>query len=264
MGNAADLARVGASLEVLGQRARPVSLAAERGLPVLPALAPLLADGHLPRGTSVGVAGTGATALALALVGEASTAGSWTVAVGLDDLGLVAASESGVDLSRLVLVAAPSPDRWATVVAALVEAIEIVLVRPTGRVRAGEVRRLGSHLRSRGGILVRLPGPGTWPEPPDLSLRVAASTWIGDVPADRPDGAGRLRARRMTIEATGRRRAARPRRVEVWLPRRDGAVASVAVASTGSSADAPVGGDGRPVHGSEEQASPTPGWADVG
>ncbi|HMJ75328.1 MAG TPA: hypothetical protein VK507_05115, partial [Iamia sp.] len=140
-------------LELMGQRARPTTLAAERSLPVLPALAPLLPGGHLVRGTTVGVAGVGATSLALGLVAGASAEGSWTVAVGLGDLGLVAAAEAGIDLARLVLVAAPPPDRWGTVVAALVETVELVLVRPTTRVGDADDRRLAAHLRTRGGVL---------------------------------------------------------------------------------------------------------------
>lgn len=214
-------------LELLGERARPTTLAAERVLPVLPALAPLLPGGHLARGTTVAVAGTGATSLGLGLVAGASSAGSWTVVVGQPDLGLVAAAEAGVELARLVLVAAPPAERWGTVVAALVETVELVLVRPTTRVKAADARRLAAHLRGRGGVLVRLPGPGTWPEPADVTLRVASTDWRGAVSPEQVDGAGRLRGRRVVVEATGRRQAARPRRVELWLPAAAGAPAPI-------------------------------------
>ncbi len=206
------------ALEVLGQRARPTTLAAERALPVLPALAPLVPGGRLARGSTVAVAGAGATSLALGLVAAASSAGSWAVVVGQPDLGLAAVAEAGVELGRLVLVTAPPAERWGTVVAALVETVELVLVRPTVRVRAADARRLAAHLRARGGVLVRLPGPGCWPEPADLTLRAAAAEWRGAVPSDRRDGAGRLTARRVVVEAVGRRQAARPRRAELWLP----------------------------------------------
>ncbi len=240
-------------LEVLGQRARPTTLAAERALPVARALAPLLPDGALARGSTVEVAGPGATSLALGLVAAASAAGSWTVAVGLDDLGLVAAEEAGVALARLVLVAAPSPERWGTVVAALVEAVDLVLVRPSGRVRAGDLRRLAAHQRTRGAVVVRLPGSGRWPEPPDLSLRASAPDWRGAVPVAQVDGAGRLRARRLVVEAVGRRRAARPRRVEMWLPAASGAAEPVAPAARHDTwGQTPSVGGPRPV------------WADAG
>jgi hypothetical protein len=210
------------SLEILGQWARPVTLAAERSLPVADALAPLLPEGALPRGSSVAVSGPGATTLAVSLVAAASEAGSWTVAVGLDDLGLVAAAEAGLALERTVLVAAPPPTLWASVVGALAETVELVLVRATGQVRAVDDRRLAAHRRNRGGVLVRLPGPGTWPEAPDIHLRTSWPEWYGAVSSERSDGAGRLRARRLVVEATGRRRAARPCRTELWLPGADG------------------------------------------
>ncbi|HEU5149223.1 MAG TPA: hypothetical protein VFU19_01930 [Iamia sp.] len=253
-------------LDLLGQRARPTTLAAERSLPVAPALAPLLPGGHLVRGTTVGVAGIGATSLALGLVAAASAAGSWTVAVGLDDLGLVAAAEAGVDLARLVLVDAPPPERWGTVVAALVETIELVLVRPTARVRDADDRRLAAHLRSRGGVLVRLPGVGSWPGSPDVTLRAVAPDWQGTVPPSRLDGAGRLRSRRLVVEATGRGRAARPRRVELWLPGPDGVPAPVLDRPAGDRRPVPertAGGADRRVVARREAAESL-AWADAG
>ncbi|HMJ76468.1 MAG TPA: hypothetical protein VK507_10875, partial [Iamia sp.] len=75
-----------------------------------------------------------------------------------------------------------------------------------------------AHLRTRGGVLVRLPGPGSWPGSPDVTLRATAPDWRGAVPPTQLDGAGRLRARRVVVEATGRGRSARPRRIELWLP----------------------------------------------
>ncbi len=237
---------------MLGQRARPTTLAGERSLPVAPALAPLLPGGHLVRGMTVGVAGVGATSLALGLVAAASTEGAWTVAVGLGDLGLVAAGEAGIELARLVLVAAPPPDRWGTVMAALVETIELVLVRPAGRVSTADDRRLAAHLRTRGGVLVRLPGPGSWPGSPDVTLRATAPDWRGAVPPSRLDGAGRLEARRVVVEATGRGRAARPRRAELWLPGVTGAPAPLAERTDRRPVDRPVASDASVA------------WADVG
>ncbi|WCO68335.1 hypothetical protein PO878_06285 [Iamia majanohamensis] len=260
----APAGRPAVPLALLGQQARPVTLAAERALPVVDALAPLLPDGTLPRGVSVGVSGPGATSLALGLVAAASAAGSWTVVVGAPDLGLVAASEAGLDLARTVVVAPPPPERWPTVVAALVEAVELVLVRPSGRVRPTDVRRLGTHLRSRGGVLVRLPGPGSWPEDPDISLRASVPGWRGAVGPDRLDGAGRLRARRLVVEATGRRRAARPRRLELWLPGPDGRPAPVAASARTAAGPQGAGSPGSGDQGAGVAPGPPPGWARAG
>src|SRR3954466_12656202 len=91
-------------LATAAQYARPVSSAHEQVLPVLPALASLFPGGALRRGSLVAVdGGPAVTSLALALLAEASAAGSWAAAVGLPSLGLAAAAELGVSLGRLVL-----------------------------------------------------------------------------------------------------------------------------------------------------------------
>jgi len=210
-------------LDLLGERVRPSSMAGERVLPLVPPLAALVPGGGLRRGSSVAVAGPGATALGLAVLAGASQAGAWVAAVGVPTLGLLAAAELGVDLERVVLVAAPAPEQWGTVVAALAEAFEAVLVRPTHRVRPGDLRRLTTRVRDRGGVLCQLPArPGTWPEVPDLTFTVTAARWRGIDPG--APGAGRLQARRLSVEVTGRRGADRPRRAELWLPGPDGSI----------------------------------------
>jgi hypothetical protein len=114
------------------------------------------------------------------------------------------------------------------VVATLLEAFEVVVVRPPvgagGRpaaVRAADSRRLAARARERGSVLVRLGPPGWWPEGADVSLTVTGATWswAGDRRRDVPaEARGHLQARRATVEATGRRGAARPRTAELWLP----------------------------------------------
>ena len=210
-GAAPDLIR----LAEVAERARPVALAREQVLPVLPALETLLPDG-LRRGSTVAVAGS--TALALALLAGPVQAGSWVAAAGVSSLGLAAASELGVALDRLVLVADPPADVWSTVVATLVDAFDVVLVRP--RARANDARRLAARARERGAVLVVLGGPdGAWPEAPEVRLAITASEWVG-----LGDGHGHLRARRVRVEVDGRRGAARQRRADLWLPAPSGGV----------------------------------------
>src|SRR5690242_8664202 len=96
-------------LAEIAERARPVALAREQVLPVLPALESLL-PGGLRRGSTITVAGS--TALALVLLAGPVQAGSWVAAAGVSSLGLAAASELGVALDRLVLVADPPADAW--------------------------------------------------------------------------------------------------------------------------------------------------------
>ena len=142
---------------------------------------------------------------------------------GSGSLGLVAASELGVSFERLVVVADPGRERagWASVVAALVDGFDVVLVAADCRLRAPDARRLVARVRERGAVLVAVGGelPG---ERSPLRLTVTSSRWEG-----LGEGWGHLQGRRVTVEAGGRGEAARGRRAELWLPRPDGTVAAV-------------------------------------
>ncbi len=233
----------GAALGAMGElaeRVRPVTLAREQRLPVLPALEGLVPGGGLQRGSTVAVTSAagagGATSLALALVAEASQGGAWVASVGLPSLGLAAADELGVALERLVLVAAPERDAWAGVVAALVDGFDLVVLHAgRGGIRPADARRLVARARERGAVLLPL-GP-SWPEGADVRLEVTKARWEG-----LDDGHGHLLARKVRVAQTGRGEAARPRTVDLWLPGADGTVA-VAVPPVRPSATPP--GDSR-------------------
>ena len=194
---------------------RPAVLRREQQLPVGPALAGLLPSGGLRRGSTVAVSGEsgvgGATSLALALVAEASRAGSWVAAVGLPSLGLVAADELGVALERLVLVAAPDRAAWGGVAAALVDGFDCLVLDAGRGVRPNDARRLVARARERGAVLVQL--GGGWPERADVVLHITLARWEG-IEA----GHGHLQARKVRVVGGGRGEAARPRRVDLWLP----------------------------------------------
>jgi hypothetical protein len=206
-----------ARLHEVAARARPVALAREHVLTVLEPLQPLLPDG-LRRGSTVAVGDS--TSLALALVAGPSSSGSWAAAVGVSHLGLAAAAELGVALDRFVVVADPPRDAWATVVATLVDALDVVLVRARHRINGNDARRLIARARERGSVLIVL--GNSWPEAPDVRLSIVRAEWEGI-----GDGYGHLQARRITIEANGRRAAARTKKLELWLPASDGGIASV-------------------------------------
>jgi hypothetical protein len=201
-------------LEELAQPIRPVTLAREQLLPVPRALERLLPDGGLRRGGTVVV--DGSLALALALVAGASAAGSWVVAVGMPDLGVVAAAEAGIVLDRLALVPGVSAAVLGTVVAALLDAIDVVLVRPPAQLPAAVARRLAARARERRSVL--LPVGGSWPITPDLRLAVTASQWEG-----LGQGSGRLEARKVEVAVAGRGAAVLERRATLWLPSPDAA-----------------------------------------
>jgi hypothetical protein len=249
-----------AELRRLAEVVAPVTLARDHGLPVDDALASLLPDATLARGSVVGVAGgPGVMSLALALAAGASRAGSWTVVVGLPELGLAAAAELGVVLDRLALVAVPphDPATWAPTLAALVGAVDVIVVDARLALRPGEIRRLVARARERGSVLVPV-APGTaspsaatrggsararrvpvgdWPT--DVTLSPTATEWEGLA-----DGHGSLRRRRVSVRAEGRGRAARARQCDLWLPAAGGGVAPA-----GSEPGGPV--VGRPDDGGE-------------
>lgn len=205
---------------LLGERTQPLSLAVERTVPVMPALAGLMPAGGVPQGSTVEASGRAATSLSLALVARASQEGSWVVAVGLSELGLAAAAGLGVDLERLVLVDQPPSSSWVKVVATLVEAFDVVLICPDRPIPLNHARRLQAQGRERGGlVLVSGAGPKAWPVAADVVLRTTDTRWSGI-----GDGHGHLHRRQVTVEAGGRRGAARLRRATLWLPGPDGKV----------------------------------------
>jgi len=203
----------------LATQIRPTAPAASRLLPVAEPLTALLPDGALRRGGTVVVAGSpgrGATSLGLALLTGASAAGHWCAAVGLDDPGVVAMAELGVDLRRVVFVPRPR-GAWAAATAELFEGVDVVLARPPARVAHTAARRLLARARDRAVVLlVLVEHRDDWPVPADTVLEVTASTWRAD---------GRLLERRAEVRAVGRGITGRPRRVSLWLPGIRGAVA---------------------------------------
>ena len=218
--------------------AKPVVMAGERTLAVLPALAPLFPDGGLRRGNVLTVGGTGgATSLALALTVAAAEEGSWVAGMGLASLGLAAAAGLGVPLERLVLVRDPGSTGRNEVLATLLDSFDIVLVGAGGRGAertTGAHRRLQAKGRERGSVLVAVGGAGGFE--PDLRLRAETAGWDGLEP-----GAGHLQGRRVVVEAGGRRAAMRPRRTVLWLPAADGTVQSAVAPASAVSIPPPEG-----------------------
>jgi hypothetical protein len=184
----------------------PVSLAVDNSLPIDPAFASLFPFG-LRRGSTVAASapGQGATTLAFSLAAAASASGAWCAAAGFADLGLVAVAELGVALDRLALVPRPPPAQWVTVVGALIDAVDIVIVRPLPHLRPGDARRLISRARERGTALIAV---GRWTESADVRIEVAASRWEGPGAGD-----GHLMRRRLQLRGGGRGAASREQRL---------------------------------------------------
>ena len=161
---------------------RPVDTAS---IPVHPALTGLLT----PR--VGGVYGVDAASLALTLASGPSAAGAWCGVVECPDLGLTAAREAGIDTDRLVVVP-DAAELWWEVVAALVDSLALVVVRPPARVSVRDAARLAARLRTRQCVLVVW---GEWPRC-DGRLSLVSSQWSGV-----GHGHGHLRSRRAVIEA---------------------------------------------------------------
>jgi hypothetical protein len=191
----------------------------DRLLPVRSDLQPLLPFGGLRRGSTVGVAhggSAGAMSLMLALIAEASAVGSWCAIVGAPHVGLVAAAELGVVLERTALIPYPGAalDR---VVGTLLDGFDIVVAAiPAAGLPASLRGGWTARARRSGGVLIPWcdkPGGRSW-EGADLVLSTRRSVWHG-----LGQGVGRLRARELTVAASGRGAAARPREATIWLPR---------------------------------------------
>jgi hypothetical protein len=201
---------------VLDQHQRGVDVGpAGQVLPVRAELARLLPFRGLRRGSTVVVRGS--TTVLLALLAEATAEGSWAAVVGMPDLGLLAAAELGVAMSRLALVPRPGAE-FGGVVAALLDGLDLVAVnRPetrtgprTGRPELGPLaRRLSARARHRESVLVSF---GAWPGA-DLELDCAETSWTG-----LGKGHGHLTERELTVTVRGRGAAARPIRSRVTLP----------------------------------------------
>jgi len=177
----------------------------DRLLPVPAALAGLLPRQALARGTTVAVEGS--AALLLTLLAEPSRAGAWCAVVGCPALGLLAAAEAGIALERLILVPEPGP-RWPAVTAALIDALDVVAVRPpAGEKTAGPARRLAARARERGCVL--LPVGDGW-EGADLRIAATERSFHG-----LGQGHGHLRSARLLVRVSGRGAATRAR--HGWL-----------------------------------------------
>ena len=229
----------------LEQRVAPVTTADQRLLPVPGPVASLFPGGGLQRGWSVGVSGPGGWSLALSLLGSALGGDGWAAGVGLEELGLVAADELGVRLERLLMVESPGPDRLASVVASLVEVVDVVCLGPSAPVKARDARRLAARAREQEAVMFHLDGGRSWPQALDVVLSVEPGPWSGI-----GVGHGHLRSRSAVVTAAGRRSMAKPRSVGVLLPGPDGGLApspepspatAVTVATTPVRAARPVG-----------------------
>ncbi len=197
------------ALERIAQRVQPIVRADEQLHPVDERLHEVLPWPGLRRGSLIEVR---SRALGWLMVAKAMEAGAWAAVVGSSSSGWAAAAEMGVPLERLAVIAAPPVEVAGTVIGALVDAVELVLVDPSVNIRPHELRRIAARVRERKGVLVAFGEVGSAWEGVDVRLSIAGVTWHG-----LQQGHGALCGRQVEVEATGRGAAFRPRRTSLWL-----------------------------------------------
>lgn len=159
----------------------------------------------------VGVPGAGLTRLGLRLLAGPSQAAPVVV---MDSRGWIspeAAWETGVVAERLIVVRCDDPGLWPKTAAALLQGVRAVYAEVPARVGDGDLRRLAALARARRvAVALRSMGRGLPGGVAHLRLRALGVTWEG---ADR--GHGRLKRRRLVLEASGKGSAGITRRLEV-------------------------------------------------
>jgi hypothetical protein len=192
-----------ARLAAVGAAGTPLVLARDRTLAVpgpLGAAVPAVA-----RGTVVvvgGRMGAGATGTALGLAAAATAAGEWAAVLDVSaTLGAVAAVEAGIDLGRLVVVRDVPRERWATVVAGLLDGMTVVVAEILKGVRPADARRLVARTRERSAVLVALAADvRAWPVEAALRIDAAGGAWSG---IGTGDGVLATRASRWSVSDRG-------------------------------------------------------------
>ena len=122
-----------------------------------------------------------------------------------------AAWETGVISERLVVVRCDNPVLWPKVTAALLEGVCALYAEVPARIKDHDLRRLTALARARRvAVAMRSMGNGLPTGVAHLRLRALGVTWEG---ADR--GHGRLKKRRLVLEASGKGAAGVTRRFEV-------------------------------------------------
>jgi hypothetical protein len=159
----------------------------------------------------VGVPGSGLTRLGLRFLAPPSLVAP---VVALDTRGWIspeAAWETGVVPENLVIVRCEQPSIWPKVAAALLEGVRALYAEVPSAVREQDLRRLAALARARRVAVAMRPMSGGLPSGvAHLRLRALGVTWEG---ADQ--GHGRLKRRRLLLEASGKGAAGVIRRFEV-------------------------------------------------
>ncbi|MEU8896959.1 hypothetical protein [Nocardia sp. NPDC048505] len=205
--------------EAVAERTPHAAELRREALPVPAALAELLPDGGLIKGSVVSYAG--ARSLLAGLLAAVTGAGGHAAVVGVPRFGLLAAAEMGADLERLAVVAEPGPDPME-VAAVLLDGLDLVVLGLDGAsVAPARARVLAARARNKGATLVV--ADGVWPNPAlRIDARIAGYVGLGT-------GHGRLHALTVAVEVRGKTGATRHGHLDLrpsagrvqWFPRRN-------------------------------------------
>lgn len=144
-------------------------------MPVVPALSSLFPLGGPERGRVHGIDGDAAVSLVNALIARATQEGAWCALVDMPHAGLRAAHEHGVALQRVVCVDTDrSPSSWGRIVGALVEGIDLVVVRDPVCPPA-EARRIAARVKAQGAVLLAHGRVSSFPV--DVMLSARTQSW---------------------------------------------------------------------------------------
>lgn len=183
---------------------RPAAASIPEVIAVSDAIAPCFPWGGLRRGDTIMVSGS--HTLTFTTVAHATQIGLWCGVVALPQLNLAAGQAAGVDLSRILLVQEPLC-HLPEVAAALLDALDIVVVGIVPELTAEMVRKLASRARQRNKILLL----STATPPPALpgvaiTLEAVKHRWSGAF-----DGFGYLEQHHIDIRIYGHGRASQMR-----------------------------------------------------
>ena len=105
-----------------------------------------------------------------------------------------------MELSRFAVVREVPGDRWAAVVAALLDGVSLVLADVPRGLRAADARRLVARARERSTVLVMVGAAArVWPADAALRLRAEGGAWTG-----LGSGRGVLAPRPLRLRVEGR------------------------------------------------------------
>lgn len=179
-------------------------------LPVPAALAELLPQGGLVRGSVVSV--SGATSLLLGLVASVTAGGGHVAVIGQPRFGVLAAVEMGAQLDRLALIPDPGADP-VEIAAVLLDGMDLVVLGLGGAsVTPSRARAVVARARSKGSTLIVTEGHWDGAEL-RLDARVHGYAGLGNGTRDR--GCGRLRSLSLAVCARGRSFQPRTTRLDV-------------------------------------------------